>query len=250
MEAAVKTHVGLIREINEDRAGVFRREDGPMLAAVADGMGGHQAGEVASQMALNTLDELFRKVNPFPNENGWKAWLEESIQVANQAIFSYARQHPNHYGMGTTLVAALFLESCYLIAHVGDSRAYRLLNGQLQKLTDDHSLVNELVRYGQLAPEDAETHPQRNVITRALGTEEKVQVDLDRLSYVGGEQIMLCSDGLSSAVPDIEIEKILSGKETLDIKATRLLQAALDAGGDDNITLVLIGTPIEASGKK
>jgi protein phosphatase len=250
MEAAIKTHVGLIREVNEDSAGVFRRKDGPLLAVVADGMGGHQAGEVASRMALDKLDELFMQVNTLLDEKGWQSWLLESIQIANQTIYSYARQNSSHFGMGTTLVAALFLDSCYLIAHVGDSRAYRLINGQLQKLTDDHSLVNELVRVGQLAPEEAEFHPQRNVITRALGTEEEVLVDLDRLAYVGGEQFMLCSDGLSSMVPEHEMEKILSGTEELDIKATRLLQAALDAGGDDNITLILIGEQVEASSVK
>jgi protein phosphatase len=250
MEAAIKTHVGLIREVNEDSAGVFRRKDGPLLAVVADGMGGHQAGEVASRMALDKLDELFMQVNTLLDEKGWQSWLLESIQIANQTIYSYARQNSSHFGMGTTLVAALFLDSCYLIAHVGDSRAYRLINGQLQKLTDDHSLVNELVRVGQLAPEEAAFHPQRNVITRALGTEEEVLVDLDRLAYVGGEQFMLCSDGLSSMVPEHEMEKILSGTEELDIKATRLLQAALDAGGDDNITLILIGEQVEASSVK
>lgn len=249
MEAAIKTHVGLIREVNEDSAGVFRRKDGPLLAVVADGMGGHQAGEVASQMALNKLEELFLSTQPFPDEQNWQAWLLESIQITNRSIYTYAKQNPKHFGMGTTLVAALFLNTCYLIAHVGDSRAYRLVNGNLQQLTDDHSLVNELVRFGQLAPEEAQTHPQRNVITRALGTQEEVLVDLDRLTYIGGEQIMLCSDGLSSMVSEEQIKTILSGPGHLEDKASRLLQAALDAGGDDNITLILIGDQDTSSAK-
>lgn len=250
MEAAIKTHVGLTRDINEDCAGVFRKKEGQLLAVVADGMGGHQAGEVASKMALDKLEELFLSSPSYADEQNWKAWLLESIQITNRSIYTYAKENPQHFGMGTTLVAALFLNTCYLVAHVGDSRAYRLVDGNLQQLTDDHSLVNELVRVGQLAPEEAQNHPQRNVITRALGTQEEVLVDLDRLTYMGGEQIMLCSDGLSSMVPEEQIKTILSGPGHLEEKASRLLQAALDAGGDDNITLILIADQAETSSAK
>ncbi|MDQ0337553.1 protein phosphatase [Caldalkalibacillus uzonensis] len=250
MEVAIKTHVGNMREVNEDSAGVFKHDQGVLLAVVADGMGGHQAGDVASKMALDKLQELFHRAEHGQDEEAWKQWLRESIEAANAHIFNYARQNPTHLGMGTTLVAALLLKDCFLIAHVGDSRAYRYVNTQLEMLTEDHSLVNELVRSGQLAPEEAEFHPQRHVITRALGTASDVCVDLGRFDYVGQEQIMLCSDGLSGMVAEQEMKEILDSSRSLDEKASLLLQAALDAGGDDNITLILVSHHDEAGRAK
>ncbi|EGL82604.1 protein serine/threonine phosphatase [Caldalkalibacillus thermarum TA2.A1] len=250
VEVAIKTHVGHMREVNEDCAGVFEHEQGVMLAAVADGMGGHRAGDVASKMALDKLQDLFHAADHGQDAQAWEQWLRESIETANTYIFNYAQQHPTHLGMGTTLVTALFLKNCYLIAHVGDSRAYRYVHACLEMLTEDHSLVNELVRSGQLAPEEAEHHPQRNVITRALGTERNVRVDLQRFQYVGDEQILLCSDGLSGMVAEQQIKEILENPHSVDEKASLLLQAALDAGGEDNITLILVSHQDEAGSAK
>jgi serine/threonine protein phosphatase PrpC len=242
VEVAVKTHVGHIRQVNEDSAEVVRRENRAVLALVADGMGGHRAGDVASQMTLETLKKAFEAVDLNKDASAWEDWLLKSVQEANHTIYQYAMNHDDCQGMGTTIVATVFLEDYYVLAHVGDSRIYRYTQDKLEAVTEDHSLVNELMRSGQITKEEAEIHPQRNVITRALGTEEHVEVDIKTLFYLGDEYVLLCSDGLSNTVRDEQLSLVLSGDELLDEKASKLLQHALDAGGEDNVTLILINT--------
>lgn len=240
MEVAVKTHIGHIRQVNEDSAEVVRRENNTVLALIADGMGGHRAGDVASQLTLETLKKAFEAVDLNKEASAWEDWLLKSIQEANHVIYQFAMSHDDCQGMGTTIVAALFLEDYYVLAHVGDSRIYRYTPDKLEAVTEDHSLVNELMRSGQITKEEAENHPQRNVITRALGTEEHIEVDTKTLSYLGSEYVLLCSDGLSDALREEQLSLVLSGDEWLDEKATKLLQHALDTGGEDNVTLILI----------
>jgi serine/threonine protein phosphatase PrpC len=242
VEVSVKTHIGLIRQVNEDSAEVVRRENNTVLALVADGMGGHRAGDVASQMALDTLKKAFEAVNLNQNASAWEDWLLKIIQEANQTIYQYSLTNNDCQGMGTTIVAAMFLEDYYVLAHVGDSRIYRYTPNRLEAVTEDHSLVNELVRSGQITKEEAEIHPQRNVITRALGTEEHVEVDVKTLFYLGDEYVLLCSDGLSNTVRDEQLLEVLSGNELVVDKASKLVQYALDGGGEDNISLILIDT--------
>jgi serine/threonine protein phosphatase PrpC len=242
VEVAVKTHIGHIRQVNEDSAEVVRRENNTVLALIADGMGGHRAGDVASQLTLKTLKKAFEAVDLNRGASAWEDWLLKSIQEANHTIYQFAMNHDDCQGMGTTIVAALFLEDYYVLAHVGDSRIYRCTQNKFEAVTEDHSLVNELMRTGQITKEEAETHPQRNVITRALGTEEHVEVDLKTLSYLGNEFVLLCSDGLSDAVRDEQLAQVLSGDEWLEEKASKLMRHALDAGGEDNVTLILINT--------
>lgn len=243
MEVALKTHVGHVRQVNEDTAEVFVREPNVFLAVVADGMGGHQAGDVASQLAVKQMKQAFEAVELEQTAAEWEQWLLQTIDRTNRYIYQFAGQNDSYQGMGTTIVVSLFLEDYYIIGHVGDSRIYRYLNEEqpiLTQLTQDHSLVNELVRTGQITPQEAEVHPHRSWITRALGTEEEVQVDVKTIGYLGDEKILLCSDGLSDLVNEQQMVEILSRGTGLEENASELIQAALAAGGDDNVTLILV----------
>lgn len=242
VEVAVKTHIGHIRQVNEDSADIIFREEDIVLAIVADGMGGHQAGDVASQLTLQQLRESFLDVETEKTLQEWQDWLLKEIQETNLYIYEYAKEKDVLHGMGTTIVASLFVPNGYVVAHVGDSRIYRFTEEQIDSLTSDHSLVNELLKSGQITKEEAEFHPQRNVITRAIGTEETVEIDVKTLSYLGDELILLCSDGLSNLVDESQLKEVLSESISLEKKADKLVSLALDAGGDDNISVVLVQT--------
>ncbi len=251
MQAAVKTHVGLIRQVNEDNADIFYREEENkryVLAVVADGMGGHSAGDVASQLTIKKLKETFDTVDTTMNAEDWSKWLSNAIEETNQHIFKHALEQQDYQGMGTTVVALLILEHMFIVAHVGDSRLYRFAEGELSVLTDDHSLVQELVNTGQITKEEASVHPQRNVITRALGTEPAVKVDVKALEYIEGEQLLLCSDGLSNMLTEAQLIDVLNQNISVLEKSNQLIQMALDAGGEDNVSLVLIDR-VDETGK-
>jgi len=206
----------------------------PPLFAIADGMGGAQAGEVASELAANALQE--HAGEPGTGEER----VVSLIQEANRRVFDRASQDSSLSGMGTTLTLALVEEGKVSLGHVGDSRAYLLRDGSLDQITDDHSLVAELTRAGKLSEEEAETHPQRSVITRALGTDRDVDVDAFTVETHDGDVFMLCSDGLTSMVEDKAIEEII-GKRRSNLKraAQDLVKAANRSGGEDNITVLL-----------
>ena len=227
------TDAGKVRRNNEDTLLVGEGKD-ETLFAVADGIGGFEAGEVASSIAVRVLEEL---------EPG--APFEAAIQEANRQILAVGRGDEKLSGMGTTLVAARFggtqERPVAEIAHVGDSRAYLLRGGNLRPLTEDHSLVAELVRSGDLTRDQAAEHPQKNLITRALGAEEEVDVDTAVLPVETGDRILLCSDGLSDMIPEGQISEILADSpDDPETPARRLLSAALDAGGTDNVTVVVV----------
>jgi len=206
----------------------------PPLFAVADGMGGAQAGEVASRLAAAVLQEV-------NGEQLSRGAIAELIQEANRRVFQRSNEDAAASGMGTTLTVALVESSdTVAIGHVGDSRAYRVRDGRLEQLTEDHSLVGEMMRSGRLSAEEAEAHPQRSVITRALGTEPDVDVDTFTVETQPGDVFLLCSDGLTTMVPDREILSLLdaSGGD-LERAARRLVEAANRSGGEDNITVVV-----------
>lgn len=239
MEAAVKAHIGLIRQVNEDSADIITRE--PIkLALVADGMGGHQAGDVASNMAIQIVKDAFEEADVEQDANQWQEWLISAIDRANTEILQHAMKQEQLHGMGTTIVAVLFLADCYMVAHVGDSRVYRYVDASFQQLTEDHSLVQELLNSGEITDEEAKLHPQRNVITRALGTEESVEIDAKTLTYAGDEYLLLCSDGLSNMLREEQIIEVLHGDQSIEEKASILVEKALEAGGEDNISLILV----------
>ena len=226
---AVVSDTGRRRRRNED-AFVCA----PPLFAVADGMGGAQAGEVASGLAAAVLEE------GAGDERGEER-VASLIQEANRRVFQRSNEDAATSGMGTTMTVALVDSSGGTIAfgHVGDSRAYRVRDGRLEQLTDDHSLVGELVRSGKLSPEEAETHPQRSVITRALGTEPDVDVDTFTVEARPDDLYLLCSDGLTDMISADEIFAVLDGSDDLEVAARALIEAANAGGGEDNITVVL-----------
>jgi len=229
LASSAHTDTGRRRRRNED---AFVCE--PPLFAVADGMGGAQAGEVASRLAAESLRE---------QELGDLSALEQAVELireANRRVYAYSSENASARGMGTTMTVALVEGSIVTIGHVGDSRAYLLRDDQLTQLTQDHSLVAELVRSGRLSPKEAESHPRRSVITRALGTDSDVEVDVFSLRGQGGDLFLLCSDGLTSMVSDEEIASLLVvARGDLDDAGKKLLAAANLAGGEDNITVVL-----------
>ena len=202
------------------------------LFVVADGMGGAQAGEVASEMAVESFDR------ELPDGSPAEA-LVQVIEDANRRIHDRSRAESKRAGMGTTVTAAYVGESEVTIAHVGDSRAYLLRDGRLERLTRDHSLVGELVARGKLTEEQAESHPQRSVITRALGPEPDVQVDVSTCRARDGDVFMVCSDGLTSMVSEAKVTPILERASSLEQAGRELIAAANDAGGRDNITVIL-----------
>jgi protein phosphatase len=228
VEKAAVTDVGRQRQSNEDA--FFERSP---LFAVADGMGGARAGEVASRMAVEELAGM--------DDSGPRAEesLREVARSANRRIYEMAQSDSEHAGMGTTFTAVLVAGREVAVGHVGDSRLYRLRGGEFERLTDDHSLVEELVRQGKLRPEEAEVHPQRSIITRALGPESDVQVDTFTHTAQDGDLYLLCSDGLSGMVSEEHMAQIAGSASSLDDAARQLVDAANAAGGKDNITVVL-----------
>jgi PPM family protein phosphatase len=226
-EAAFRTDPGRQRTANEDSF-VAR----PPLFAVADGMGGAQAGEVASRIAAESFEPAQRGSQPA------EAWLRTIAEGANERIHSLSEEDSTVSGMGTTLTAALVEGDEVTLAHVGDSRAYLYRDGELKLLTSDHSLVEELRRQGRLTDEQAEDHPQRSIITRALGPESEVDVDTMTYSARPGDAYLLCSDGLTTMVREERIAEILASAPSLDAAAEQLVGEANEAGGRDNITVV------------
>jgi PPM family protein phosphatase len=228
VEHAGRTDVGRQRSANEDDFVLA-----PPFFAVADGMGGAKAGEVASAMATEVFEGESDSSEPA------EAQLARMLREANKRIHDLAVADESHRGMGTTLTAAKVTGDEISLAHVGDSRAYRMRDGELEQLTKDHSLVAELERSGQITPEAAEHHPQRSIITRALGPEPEVEVDTYTVTGREGDLFLLCSDGLTSMISDEEIGSILRSADSLDAAADALVRAANQSGGKDNITVVL-----------
>ena len=225
---AVASDTGRRRRRNEDNYVVA-----PPLFAVADGMGGAQAGEVASQLAASALE-----ADDSDGLDGTRR-IDALIQEANRRIYDRASTDPTASGMGTTMTVALVEDMTVAIGHVGDSRAYLVRGEQMEQLTEDHSLVNELVKSGKLSEEEAHAHPQRSVITRAVGTDPDVDVDGFTIEAEDGDVFLICSDGLSDMVEDEEIlELVLRHRDDLDKAVKSLVQAANRGGGEDNITAV------------
>lgn len=223
-----RTDVGCVRDHNEDSLVVK-----PPLYVVADGMGGHAAGEVASEIAVQVIADLAPEA-----PDGQR--LSAAVEAANEEIIVAARDGRGREGMGTTATAAMLEGERLVIAQVGDSRAYLLHQGKLQQLTRDHSLVADMIEAGRLTPEEARVHPSRSVITRALGSVEGTRPDIYELNVETGDRLMLCSDGLTSMVRDDEIEQILSRAHDPQRCASQLVNAAIAAGGYDNVTVVVV----------
>jgi serine/threonine protein phosphatase PrpC len=226
IEVGSATDIGRVRERNEDSILVD-----PPLYVVADGMGGHRGGQVASRVALETMEELSTE---------GRGSLAEQVRRANRTVWDRSVEDEQLSGMGTTLTAARIEGASALIAHVGDSRAYMLRDGELRQLTTDHTLVARMVRSGEITEAEADVHPHKNVLTRALGTDEEVEVDEDSITLADGDRLLLCSDGLTGMVTEDQIQAILENSEQPQQAADRLVKAANRAGGIDNISVVVI----------
>ncbi len=247
VQVAGKSDLGCVRQNNEDNFGFDTRYG---IYVVCDGMGGQAAGEVASKLAVDTVLTYFRdaaknatfpQVGPpseavSPRANA----LGSAIHLANHAIYEAAGQDHGHSGMGSTLVGVLVEGNFYSVGHAGDSRIYRIRQGAIEQLTKDHSLVMEQVRRGLLTMEEAQRSEMQNIIIRALGPEDKVQPDLDDQIAQPGDVLLLCSDGLNRHVPDDSILDIVQGTISLQLMADRLIDAAREGGGSDNITVLLL----------
>ncbi|GGE16799.1 serine/threonine phosphatase stp [Marinithermofilum abyssi] len=240
MEKAWQTHKGRVREYNEDSVGLFQSDEGVTVAVVADGMGGHQAGDVASQSAVRIIRQRLMSLSPRMDTNELRRRSEEAVLAANREVYQMAASHKGYKGMGTTVITAVLSPEEVVLAHIGDSRAYLLHNEGLYQLTEDHSLVNVLKKHGEITEEEAKVHPQRNVLVRALGTNEEVEADMIVTPWYEGDTLLLCSDGLYNMVGVDEIGTILTSGLSVQEQSDLLVEKALEAGGVDNISVILI----------
>lgn len=247
------THAGLSdvgrkREHNEDSFIIVGQD---LLFVVADGMGGHAAGEVASRIAVNAMADFIASTRkdaeitwPYEYDTNLSVAsnrLKTAIRIANQKIIDTIGERRELEGMGTTLVSILLSEGIACIAHVGDSRAYQVRDGKMEQMTGDHSWVNEQIKLGFLTKEEAERHPFRNVVTRALGSKEDVQVDIIEKPLQAGDRLLLCSDGLNTMIDDSTILGIITdAKGNPDLATKNLIATANEEGGEDNVTAILV----------
>lgn len=231
---------GRARSNNEDSVAT---DDGVSLAVLADGMGGYNAGEVASNMATTfirtELGRWLREASAQASDAEVRRAMDICVDNANRAIFNAANSNPQYAGMGTTLVVAVFRDNRVLLGHVGDSRCYRLREGRLQQITRDHSLLQEQIDAGLITPEQAAFSANKNLVTRAVGVEDTVLLETHQHDVVPGDLFLLCSDGLSDMLDDPGIAQVLLSHDSLESSAKALIDAANDAGGKDNISVIL-----------
>lgn len=238
MQIAYRSDIGKKRTVNQDYVSWFKNKNNQPLMIVCDGMGGHKAGDVASEMAVSHLGQAWKQTS-FQDIDRLSSWLLDSIQKINSLIFQKSLDFIDLDGMGTTLVAAAFVKEEVLIANVGDSRAYLFREDQLKQLTEDHSLVNEFVKSGEISLEDAQHHPQKNIVTRSVGSRKMVQVDLVAFPARPKDILILCTDGLTNMISEKEIKQILKQSSPLEKKTDQLIELSNDAGGSDNITVLI-----------
>jgi protein phosphatase len=244
---AGESNVGMKRAHNEDS---FYLPESERLAIVADGMGGHASGEVASRMAVETISGFFKATQeeqqltwPFKMDKGHRYDVNRmvtAIKLANLKIHEQAQKDPRCHGMGTTVVSALFLDDALVVGHVGDSRLYRRRDGAFEQITEDHSLLNDYIKMKHLSPEEIAAFPHKNVIVRALGMKDTVQVDVHVDAPRLGDVYLICSDGLSGMIKDEDMAEIAAGERDLDVVCERLITTANKNGGLDNITVVAV----------
>ncbi len=247
IEVAGRSHVGMKRNHNEDAFLVLADEQ---LYCVADGMGGHASGEIASRIAVEELEDFYRRTAkdadltwPFKMDrtrNYEENRLATGIKLANTRIYETAGTDASYRGMGTTIVSLHFADEGVYVGHVGDSRAYCLRAGALRQMTEDHSLLNDYLKAKKLTAEEIDAFPHKNVIVRALGMKDTVQVDVDRFEVSDGDVFLLCSDGLSGMVNDQALVSTVQASSDLEASCTQLIEMANAAGGNDNITCILL----------
>ncbi len=239
MKSFYLTDVGKVRSHNEDSVIILKNHNNEYLLAVADGMGGHRAGEVASSIAINYLAHHFQESFYNLSKDDAIIWINDSIDSINTAIFNHEKDHPESIGMGTTLVMVLYTNDYLLFGNIGDSSGFIIKNKKIHKVTVDHSLVNLLVEAGELTEEQAKTHPRKNVLMKALGASQSVEADIFECS-VDIDGILLASDGLTNMLEISKIEDVINSKEEIEEKIVNLIQKANNNGGLDNISVAYL----------
>ena len=240
MKSFFLTDTGKVRDHNEDSVIILKNSNNEYLLAVADGMGGHKAGEVASNMAIEHITNKFNSLESLGDKDKAINWIREEVADINKSIFAYTDSHEESKGMGTTFVIALYTKDYLLFGNVGDSSGFVIKNSKLYKVTKDHTLVNLLVSSGELTPEEAKNHPKKNILMRALGANNPAEVDIFDVVDDGIEGILLSSDGLTSMLNETQIEKVIVGAGSLEEKVTRLIRKSNVRGGTDNISIACL----------
>jgi len=239
MKSFCMTDTGKVREHNEDSVIVVRNKNNDYLLAVADGMGGHSAGEVASSIAISYLGKHFQETFIDMDKDKAIEWLRNSATEINRMILNYADEHPESKGMGSTLVVGICTKYYILFGNIGDSSGFAMKNNKLHKVTYDHTLVNLLVTAGELTKEEAKNHPKKNVLMKALGATTSIDIDIFDCDMDVSE-IFLCSDGLTNMLEEDQIQKVLLSDETIEDKVNRLISKANNRGGLDNISIAYL----------
>ena len=239
MEYYYQTDPGKVRDHNEDSVTIVKNQSGEYLLAVADGMGGHRAGEIASSIVIGNIGTHFKEMGKIGTKEDAVRWLKDAVSEANVEIDKYTAEHPESEGMGTTIVTAILTDDFLLFGNLGDSRGYVLKGGKLHQITTDHTLVNLLVKSGELTEEEAEHHPRKNVLMKALGANTKVEMDIiDVETDVDG--ILLCSDGLTNMLDHDQIEKVLNEDLEIEKMVQKLIYKSNNRGGNDNISIAYL----------
>lgn len=233
------TDPGKVRERNEDSVCICENASGEILLIVADGMGGHKDGEVASSIALQLICKRFKDTSSVGNKEDAINWIQSTVSEANMDIFKYVSIHPESHGMGTTVVLAVLTPSFLLIGNIGDSSGYIYKHNKMHKITVDHTLVNLLVKSGELTEEEAKNHPKKNVLMKALGSSNNVDMDIFNVE-LDIDGIFLCSDGLTNMLDDEQIARVLDEDSTLKQKLEKLIFKANNRGGSDNISIACL----------
>ncbi len=239
MEFSYLTDAGQVRDHNEDSVTIVKNETGEILMAVADGMGGHKGGEIASSIAITHIGKRFVDTSSVGSKDEAINFLKEVVSEANMLLYKYTENNPESLGMGTTIVMALLTKDFLLFGNIGDSSGFVIKDKKLYKITNDHTLVNLLVKSGEITEEEAKDHPRKNVLMRALGANISVEMDIfDVERDVSG--ILLCSDGLTNMLDESQIEAVLDSDIDIDAKVQKLINKANNRGGTDNISVAYL----------
>ncbi len=239
MEFSYLTDPGKVRDHNEDSVTIVKNENGEILLAVADGMGGHKGGEIASSIAITHIGKRFTESSSVGTKEDAISFLKEIVSEANMLLYRYTQENPESEGMGTTIVMALLTKDFLLYGNIGDSSGYAIKKGKMYKITNDHTLVNLLVKSGELTEEAAKNHPRKNVLMRALGANMTVEMDVFDVER-DVEGIFLCSDGLTNMLDDEQINLVLNSNLSIDEKLQKLINKANNRGGTDNISVAYL----------
>ena len=239
MEFSYLTDPGQVRDHNEDSVTIVKNNSGEILMAVADGMGGHKGGEIASSIAITHIGKRFIDTSSVGNKEDAINFLKEIVSEANMLLYRYTEENPESLGMGTTIVMALLTDEFLLFGNIGDSSGFVIKNKKLYKITNDHTLVNLLVKSGEITEEEAKDHPRKNVLMRALGANISVEMDVFDVER-DVNAILLCSDGLTNMLDDTQIENVLNSDIDIDAKVQKLINKANNRGGTDNISVAYL----------